>query len=531
MADAGPADGNAARVRWRLRLLGAFELDDGRQRLTRLPSRAAVALLSRLAMAPQRAFGREELAALLWPEADAGTGRARLRQTLSTLKALLEPRHAAPGVPTAPVIEADRRVLQLAPAALRCDVHDFEQACRGGDAVRALALYRGELLPGFYDEWIVDERRRLQGLAERLAEQLPAPVPAQAAGMAAGGHAGTAPVPATGAPRPPGVVATTGATGAAGATALPPATETAAPLPRYLSPLVGGEDLLARLRAQVLARRLVTLVGPGGVGKTRLAVELALRLQDEHEAFDTVRFVPWVGCSSAAQAADRLALALGLDDQGDALRAVTRALAGRRTLLVLDNAEQLAPDAVALVAALAARLPGLHLLVTSRRPLALDGEQEWALDPLPTPPPGADAAAALASPAVQLFAARARATRADFHLHDGNLDTVAELVRLLDGLPLALELAAARVRTLPPACGCLRCCARRTPPRRPHAGRCWRGRRARRRRPAARVDARGGGLELAAAVADAGRAAAPARLRAYWRWRPRWPSRPRCMPA
>ncbi|MBX3637039.1 MAG: NACHT domain-containing protein, partial [Rubrivivax sp.] len=431
MADAGLADGNAARVRWRLRLLGAFELDDGRQRLTRLASRAAVGLLARLAMSPQRAFGREELAALLWPDADAGTGRARLRQTLSTLRALLEPPQAATGAPPAEIIAADRRVLQLAPSALRCDVHEFEQACRGGDSTRALALYRGELLPGFHDEWIVDERRRLQALAERFAERL-AERPAEAA-----------PTDVDAPPRPP-------APAAPPVVSTPPA-EPAAPLPRYLGPLFGAEPLLARLQAQVSAHRLVTLVGPGGVGKTRLAVELAQRLQDAGAPFDAVRFVPWVGCSSAAQAADRLALALELDDPGEPLRTVTRALAGRSVLLVLDNAEQLAPEAVALVAALAARLPRLHLLVTSRRALALDGEQEFALDPLPTPPPGADAAVALDSPAVQLFTARARATRADFHVHAGNAGSVGQLVRLLDGLPLALELAAARVRTLPPA--------------------------------------------------------------------------------
>lgn len=413
---------------WRLRLLGAFELDDGRQRLTRLHSRAAMALLARLALAPQRAHGREELASLLWPDADAATGRARLRQTLSTLKALLEPAGGAGAVAPTMVIEADRRVLRLVPQALHCDAHDFERACRGGAAAAALALYRGDLLPGFYDEWIVDERRRLQGLADRLAEAAPA---ARVEALPASSRA-TARLPG----RP---------------SLADPVAEPAALLPCYLNPLFGAQSMLERLRDAVLAHRLVTLLGAGGSGKTRLAVELAQRLRDDGTHFGTVRFVPWVGCRGAAQAADRLVLALGIDAQGDALPAIVRTLAGRRALLVLDNAEQLEPDALALVATLAARLPQLHLLVTSRRALALDGEQEVPLDPLPVPAPGIDASSAQEAPALQLFLARARATRPDFHLHAGNLESVAELVRALDGLPLALELAAARVRTLPPA--------------------------------------------------------------------------------
>jgi len=438
MADPGPTSEPGAHARWRLRLLGGFDLDDGRQRLTRLHSRAAVGLIARLALAPQRAHAREELAALLWPDADAETGRARLRQTLSTLRATLEPRHAAGG---APVIEADRRVLRLVAGAIRCDAHEFEQACRRGDAACAMSLYRGELLPGFYDEWIVDERLRLQALADRLDLRGPVTTRAPAGAQPPQpGRAASTSAPATASPR-------------AHADAASPQSVAgeAASLPRYLGPLFGAESTLAGLRERVLAHRLVTLRGAGGAGKTRLAVEIAQRLQDEGAPFDHVGFVSWVGCRSAEQAADQLALALGVRADGDAMHAVARALAGRRVLLVLDNAEQLDGEAVGLVASLAARLPQLHLLVTSRRPLALDGEHELQLDPLPGPPAGSSLAQVQDSPAVQLFLSRARATRADFFLHAGNVEAIAELVRALDGLPLALELAAARVRTLPPA--------------------------------------------------------------------------------
>ena len=157
---------------WRLRLLGGFAIDDGQQRLTRLHSRAAVLLLARLALRPGRDHGREELAALLWPEADGVTGLARLRQTLSTLRATLERRGGL--APARPLLAADRRVLRLVPGALACDVWPFERACAAGDAAAAQRLYAGELLPGFADEWVVEERLRLQALADRFGVATPA---------------------------------------------------------------------------------------------------------------------------------------------------------------------------------------------------------------------------------------------------------------------------------------------------------------------------------------------------------------------
>jgi DNA-binding SARP family transcriptional activator len=109
----------ASAARWRLRLLGGFELDDGHHRITHLRSRATTALLAKLALAPGCDHAREELCDLLWPEATAIAGRARLRQTLSLLRALLEP----PG--GGPVIMADRRALRLVQGAIWCDGAEF----------------------------------------------------------------------------------------------------------------------------------------------------------------------------------------------------------------------------------------------------------------------------------------------------------------------------------------------------------------------------------------------------------------------
>ncbi|MFT3819426.1 MAG: hypothetical protein QM750_17610 [Rubrivivax sp.] len=425
----GPA---AAAGRWHVRLLGGLQLQgqDPKAGPVRLPSRACTALLARLALWPEREHGREELVELLWPGIDLATGRNRLRQALSTLKALLEP----PGA--APVIVADRRSLRAAPGALSSDAQQFEQHLRTGRVQAAAALYGGELLPGFFDEWICDERRRLSNLAERLHDRLGEAVPVPPA-------AANAPPPAATAAAPP-----------------PPALSRHA-LPAYLTRYFGTEAQAARLRGQVSAHRLVTLVGPGGIGKTRLAVELAQALRDTpdlaaddgaHPRFDLVAFVPLAGCDRVETLLDALGRAFGLGGaSADLGERLATALAGQRALLVLDNLEQLLPAAAPCIAALLHRLPALHLLVTSRRVLAVDGEREVVLAPLPLPAAEADLAEQAANPAVAMFVDRARAVRADFHLNPRNADAVAALVRLLGGAPLAIELAAARVRSVPVA--------------------------------------------------------------------------------
>ncbi|MFY9514519.1 MAG: hypothetical protein WAQ05_26430, partial [Rubrivivax sp.] len=154
---------------WRLQLLGGLQAGNGRQQITRLPSRAVAALLARLALWPERTHAREELVELLWPGVELAVGRNRLRQALSTLKSLLD----SPDQP--PVLLADRLGVRVAPGALHCDVHDFESACRAGRYDEAAACYRGELLPGFYDTWIDEERLRLAALADHATQRAPQP--------------------------------------------------------------------------------------------------------------------------------------------------------------------------------------------------------------------------------------------------------------------------------------------------------------------------------------------------------------------
>ena len=437
-ADSHPASAPAwGGGRWQLRLLGDVLLTGPSGEPRHLPGRTAAALLAQLAMAPDRAHARETLIDQLWPEADLAVGRNRLRQLLSTLKTALR---ADPGQPD--LLMAEGQTLRLQAAALACDVVAFEAAVRSGRRTDALALYRGELMPGHADAWVHEERLRLAALADALDAQAPGPA-------------------ASSTTDPPAAL---------------PGALVARNLPAYLTRLHGADAQVAGLLLDVQAHRLVSVLGPGGHGKTRLAVEVAHALaaaplgaspgrQPRH--FDLVAFVPLVACTGGPGATDAVLAALLLALHQDAkqalpvaqLQQLQRLLAGRRTLLVLDNAEQLVDEIGPLLADLLASCPGLHLLVTSRRALGLDGEQQRPLPPLPLPASGAArgpssgaaAASTLTNPAVALFIDRARAVRPDFEPDLAQADVVAALVQHLQGMPLAIELAASHVANLSPS--------------------------------------------------------------------------------
>jgi len=163
-------------------------------------------------------------------------------------------------------------------------------------------------------------------------------------------------------------------------------------------------------------------------------------------------FVPLADCATREQLFDALLAALHLRrGAGDPAEPLADALEGRRALLVLDNFEQLCGIGEDVVAQLVGRIASLQVLVTSRRVLGLDGEREFAISPLALPARGLSARDAALVPAVALFVDRARAARSDFHVSAANVDALVDLAHLLDGLPLAIELAAARVRSLAPA--------------------------------------------------------------------------------
>jgi predicted ATPase/class 3 adenylate cyclase len=222
-------------------------------------------------------------------------------------------------------------------------------------------------------------------------------------------------------------------------------------LPPQPTPLIGREAELEELRRMLREGvRLVTLVGPGGAGKTRLALQIAAEMVDGYA--DGAWFVPLAPIADPALVASTIAHALGVREiVGQSMReSLTDFLRSKSTLLVLDNVEQVI-DAAPLVADLLAACLELRIIATSRMPLRLAGEQELAVPPLPLPPSDdAPPETLLQSDAVRLFVERAQAVQTRFALDAGNARAVAEICRRLDGLPLAVELAAARVKLLPP---------------------------------------------------------------------------------
>ncbi|MEU7974509.1 BTAD domain-containing putative transcriptional regulator [Micromonospora sp. NPDC049089] len=234
----------------------------------------------------------------------------------------------------------------------------------------------------------------------------------------------------------------------AGLNAPPKAAIVRGNLPAPLDELIGRDEALAELRALLPRQRLVTLVGPGGVGKTRLATETA-RTASYPDGVRLVELAPLP--AGDARVAEQVLAALGAHEaagttQSPADRLVT-ALRHRQLLLVLDNCEHVIEPVAELVARLLRDVPGVSVLATSREPLGLTGERLWEVPPLPVPDDG-DLDAVRRSAAARLFVARAAAQQRGFRLDGPTATAVAQLCRRLDGLPLALELAATRVRAL-----------------------------------------------------------------------------------
>ncbi|MGW9348455.1 AfsR/SARP family transcriptional regulator [Nocardiopsis flavescens] len=283
----------------------------------------------------------------------------------------------------------------------------------------------------------------------------PAAVPAAPAPWAGRGSPG--PVPAAG-----GGSAPAGPPGAAAAPAAEGRDAVALHLPVPLTGFVPRPEV--DLAVDLLTRdRLVTLLGPGGAGKTRLAVEGTAAFARARPDLSArgAWFVELAPLTEGASLPEAVADTLGLREHA-LLRArsapppppaerVAAFIADHPVLLVLDNCEHLVDDAARFAALLLARCPRLRVLATSREPLGTPGEHLLPVPSLTLPAEHARAAEAATAPSVVLFAERARAVRADFAVTDGNAAHVVRVVRALDGMPLALELAAARLRVMTPA--------------------------------------------------------------------------------
>lgn len=443
-----------------------------------LGTRKALALMAYLALQPSGAT-RSELCALLWPDSDETRARRSLRVELTRVYAQLGEGLA--------LSEGD--VLRLNPEALHCDYWALEAHLKQHDSEAALELYRGELLQGFhvyqspeFEEWLQRERDRLRermlGVLEECssrAEQVGQPGRALQLAQRAleldvlreasyeramrlaylGGDRAEALrlfkraqetlgrelglQPGAGLielarrigsePSPPAEAA---------ATSEPPTN-----LPTPATGLLGREEAV-RQAVQLLATqtRLLTLLGPGGVGKTRLAVQAAHELRPQFP--DGVFWVSLAALTDSSLLLEAVAGVLGVEAGG-----LEAHLQGRRMLLVLDNFEQLLGAAPALARLLEAA-PRLHALVTSRAALRLRGEHELRLSGLPVPSAETPLEAYHTIPSVELFLGTAQAVRPALEPDPRNLRAIGEICSRLDGLPLAIELAAARCKLLNP---------------------------------------------------------------------------------
>lgn len=515
---------------WRVDMLGTCRLSNDSVAVTRFRTRRVALLLAHLALFRNRLHFRDEVAELLWPEQDEEVVRRNFRQALSSLRHVLEP----PPMPFGSVLQVQQAKLRLNPEAVATDVGEFERKI--ADARRkepaeqiplltqAVELYQGELLPGFDEEWINQERLRLEDLyvdalrrlteynrslrrseeaihylclaldkdpyAEEwhvalMSEYLAAGQPTSAIRQfeklkeLLRDHLGHAPSAAT-------VAAYQKARLAAGRGTLPappakrepsetPAKQHFEPdprvdacaleaadddpnkveirLPLQINRFCGRQEEIERALDQVLRRkaRLTSLIGPAGTGKTRLAVEVGRRLADMGGW--SVWFVPMADFPSASMVLDATLDTLRARRSGrqDPLDRLEEALDdSRQNLLILDNAEHLIEELAPLVEQMVVRVKGLQILVTSRQSLALAAEHLVPVPPLPVPFGSAMAGPVTLSevadyanfPSIQLFVDRCQAIRPDFQLTAHNARSVAAICARLEGIPLAIELAA-----------------------------------------------------------------------------------------
>ncbi|MGY1617964.1 ATP-binding protein [Geodermatophilus sp. SYSU D00691] len=443
-------------MRVAVRLLGGFGVVvDGRAVAPEdWRRRSASALVKLLALAPGHRLRREQVVDALWPDLLVDEALPRLHKAAHFARGALGARDA--------VVLADDAVSLFPGVEVTVDVEEFERA---DDADTALGHWRGDLLPDdAYEPWTEEPRRRLRlrhlellRAAGRWADLAAAdPLDEEAAlhvvreHVAAGRRAdalrrlqhleetlrrelGTAPGRAAAALR-------------AEALRLPvdggPRPARATPVPLPATPTVGRDADRDRVLELLETSRVVTLVGPGGVGKTRLAAEVALARTGATGV--PAVFVDLTRVSDPRLVADLVAGALGVHvgTGGDPERALAELLRRRELLLVLDNFEHVLA-AAPVVGRLAATAPDVRFLCTSRARLRIAGERLHDVAPLAT----ADDAG---SPAVALFAQAAEAVDPGFDLA-AHLPEVVAICRQVDGLPLAIELAAGHVRTLSPA--------------------------------------------------------------------------------
>lgn len=461
----------AAKI-WEASLFGLLRVKCGEHALDRFLAPQTALLFAYLAAFPQR-HSREAVIGLFWPDADPDSGRRRLSQALWRIRQDLDP--LGPNL-----LLTDRGTVGIDPGMLDTDLAEFRRALLQ-DPETAVGLYaKGEFLAGFYDPWVLDEREELQrayiDALTRLIYRYEQDQPAKAIVYAEQAVA-TDPL---GEDTNQTLIRLLAATGRHSAAlrhyrefarifkeqlGIEPVLEiealiaeslrserprpsllVVAPLPASLTTFRGRQNEIGDL-AKVLLRsesptRLLTLLGASGVGKTRLALELARGFARDHEE-PVVAFVPLADIHELRLVAEAIANAITADREAPPMARIATALGRSRDalpfLLILDNAEHLAISLGGIVKEMLNDVPRLRILVTSQRPLGIEGEVESILSPLALPN-----AASGTAPSVELFVDRARVVRPDFV----NNEEVVSICERLEGLPLAIELCAAWAQTL-----------------------------------------------------------------------------------
>ena len=488
----------------RINLFDGLSVQNGDQTLRQFQTYKTGALLAYLAFYRQRQHSREQLVHLLWPDADPASGRNRLTQALVWLRPRLETTETKRGT----ILVSDRHHIGLVSSDLVTDVSEFEEALLTAatrsetsqqieSLRRAVDLYCGELLPGYYEDWVLTERqrlfeqfllalRRLVHIYEQTHEYDRAldcarralnadPVSEEVhlalirllalTGQPAAGlrqyhemeqilHRELDEEPSAAAlalinrirRNEPEIVR------------LPPDPQTVTQrLPTSLTRFFGRRDEINDVCDLITGgtARLLSLIGTGGCGKTRLAVEIAAQMTPHFNG--AVWFVPLSDLHDPALIPKTIADTVRVPgaEAGASLEVVCEWLSWRPALLILDNLEHVVDDIAPLIRDMLARVPSLVILTTSRRRIGVSGEREIDISPLPVPlvpvsgilPPDV----LLESESVQLFVDRAKAVRPSFRITTENAGIVAELISRLEGIPLAMELCAAWAQTLTPS--------------------------------------------------------------------------------
>ncbi|MFI9554767.1 BTAD domain-containing putative transcriptional regulator [Nonomuraea endophytica] len=474
----------------RFGVLGPLEVWTDGGELVRVPEAKVRALLADLLVEPGRPVSADRLAADLWGDDLPGDPANSLQGKVSQLRRALGVKDLVAYGPAGYLLRTDpdsvdsgRFTTLLAEGRASADPRE-----RAAILGRALALWRGPAFADFRDEAFATaavarlEEQRLTALEERaearlelgehgalageladLADAHPLRERLRAAHMRALYLAGRqAEALAAFADLRARLAEELGLDPGPELTALHQAILEHAPRLRPRAPispseLIGRDQEVAEVRATLATARLVTLTGPGGVGKTRLALAAAGGLDGALVVELAGRHRP--ANANADEVAEAIATALDLRDEAPTpeipaaeapriTRRLVGALRSRGTLLVLDNCEHLIEPVAELLGTLLREVPELRVLTTSQEPLALTGEVLLAVPPLRAPEPDADLATLREAGAVILFVARAAASAPGFTLDEDNAAAVAAICRRLDGLPLALELAATRVRAL-----------------------------------------------------------------------------------